>query len=613
MTTASSGINKRKKPPACDYCKAHRVLCHPQLNGPCPRCVEKGVDCRTTPVIRKKRRTKAELVQYEARNKVTSCHDSSSPGSSTSTLGSSQFIEPILSFGESSSMVVIIRPQDIIMSSNLEEPIPVPPTLQMSAEIIEEFMQMPRNAPYDSHHIRANPFIPLSHLKTKLQAHSWDLCSLSPQERVLTHCEVSVEGRQISSTVSPLKASGVPDLREYGFRREAMIRQLWAEALWLANQQGVATNTSKENAASCWILGYLRYVFLGQGASTYVAAYVHHMRTLAEDGKLSKSPDDLLKLRGHMISDAIPALLAGKSIPITPSDELLLVPHKPDSMEHLIHTFTTRSCTISEVFYSIHTFTHNILRLSRETVENLTGAYARSQPLDECFLAKHFASLDIFHSFLSATLQQISLQLSPGRAAPQTMYYLRVCSYGLVTSWGTLVLVLFELLKDRSLHHTARVDHYEDSNRDNYPAGISAEMSNQRLSVHLHHARKLASRTAVEVCENTRDIPSIVCLMPPRDLARWARFLMVEENVMDITRAQCSQALECIRDAFKLLGFSYADRTGLIEDIDAHLASFAVESMLTQLRQQDEVWMHDSGYPIANTNSDWLGLQTGLR
>ncbi|KAJ7447281.1 hypothetical protein B0H11DRAFT_2082827 [Mycena galericulata] len=44
---------KRKKPPACDSCKARRVLCHPTTDGtPCPRCKEKGNKCTTTPAIR---------------------------------------------------------------------------------------------------------------------------------------------------------------------------------------------------------------------------------------------------------------------------------------------------------------------------------------------------------------------------------------------------------------------------------------------------------------------------------------------------------------------------------------------------------------------------------
>ena len=42
--TQTSTVTKRKKPPACDYCKARRVICHPQPDGkPCPRCEEKEV------------------------------------------------------------------------------------------------------------------------------------------------------------------------------------------------------------------------------------------------------------------------------------------------------------------------------------------------------------------------------------------------------------------------------------------------------------------------------------------------------------------------------------------------------------------------------------------
>ncbi|KAJ3868217.1 hypothetical protein EV359DRAFT_60860 [Lentinula novae-zelandiae] len=48
-------LNKCKKLPACDYCKAKRVLCHPQQGASCPRCLEKGV--------MRKRRTRAQLEQ----------------------------------------------------------------------------------------------------------------------------------------------------------------------------------------------------------------------------------------------------------------------------------------------------------------------------------------------------------------------------------------------------------------------------------------------------------------------------------------------------------------------------------------------------------------------
>lgn len=47
-SSGSPPANRKTKPPACDACKARRVLCHPQPHGlPCPRCAEKGLMCVT--------------------------------------------------------------------------------------------------------------------------------------------------------------------------------------------------------------------------------------------------------------------------------------------------------------------------------------------------------------------------------------------------------------------------------------------------------------------------------------------------------------------------------------------------------------------------------------
>ena len=44
LSAEDASTTKRKKLPACDYCKARRVICHPQPDGkPCPRCEEKEV------------------------------------------------------------------------------------------------------------------------------------------------------------------------------------------------------------------------------------------------------------------------------------------------------------------------------------------------------------------------------------------------------------------------------------------------------------------------------------------------------------------------------------------------------------------------------------------
>jgi hypothetical protein len=48
-------IKKPKKIAACDSCKHRRVLCAPvPPPGSCSRCMDKGIQCTTTPVVRKK-------------------------------------------------------------------------------------------------------------------------------------------------------------------------------------------------------------------------------------------------------------------------------------------------------------------------------------------------------------------------------------------------------------------------------------------------------------------------------------------------------------------------------------------------------------------------------
>ncbi|KAJ4498569.1 hypothetical protein C8R41DRAFT_916486 [Lentinula lateritia] len=581
--------SQRKKPPACDYCKARRVLCHPQLNGPCPRCVEKGVECSTTPVVRRRRRTKGDPVHSAAKATTSSSNNCSDQATCTT---------PTQSNEELSTVIVVQQwASATSLSNNLDEPSPVPPTLQLSVEVVKALMKTLRNTPHNPHPVTTNPMIPLSQLEMKLRLHAWDLHSLSYQDRVLTYClltcsalcstdpfilgtiEIGPEESQIIDSVTPLKSPIVPDMRHFGFRREPVVRQLWAESLWLANQACIATNTSIENAASCWILGYLRYVMFGK-TSAFSAASVYHMRTLAEDGKLSRDADEMLKFRGHMMIDSLFALTTGKTVPFTANDELLIIPHKLEPLEQLISTFLTRNCTASDVFLSVHTFSHTAVRLARETAENLSGPYARGQPLDECFLIKHFASLDIFHSLLSAALQQIS-HLIQSRFTQEMTYHLHACAHGFVVAWGSLVITLFERLRDRSMYNTT------DNSRvgDGFSSDISVatEMKSSRLLVHLLHARKLASRTAVEISETMRDIPSIVRLMPHGDLTKWARFLLEEENIVDITRAQSLQALECFRDALKVAGFSHADRTGIVDTINEYLTVYLVDDMFTQL------------------------------
>ncbi|KAM0746117.1 hypothetical protein T439DRAFT_144445 [Meredithblackwellia eburnea MCA 4105] len=67
-TSAATGLPHKRKAPACDFCKASRVLCLGREGGNldkgCPRCISKGIICTTTPVKRKKPTRKQHPVSH---------------------------------------------------------------------------------------------------------------------------------------------------------------------------------------------------------------------------------------------------------------------------------------------------------------------------------------------------------------------------------------------------------------------------------------------------------------------------------------------------------------------------------------------------------------------
>ncbi|KAK7048307.1 Zn(2)-C6 fungal-type transcriptional factor [Favolaschia claudopus] len=195
--------NKRKKkPPACDACKARRVLCHSQPDGiACPRCIEKGVVCKTTPVQRGRPR-------YTGR-----CRRIQSPSSSTCK-------EPLLHSSPT------INPPHPLTNVPSELPPDLVKHLFECFELSLEFRH------------------PLIH-GNKIQA-------ALATARVLGSCICA-----IASSISFHPAIiGWP----YGVRRASMVRALSERAFTLAFQAGTYLDVSETNAASCFCLDTLERV-----------------------------------------------------------------------------------------------------------------------------------------------------------------------------------------------------------------------------------------------------------------------------------------------------------------------------------------------------------------
>ncbi|KAF8214413.1 hypothetical protein K438DRAFT_879627 [Mycena galopus ATCC 62051] len=157
----SQEIVKRKKPPACDSCKARRVLCHPTTDGtPCPRCLEKGNKCTTTPVARG-RPPKPDLGTGPTVNAAT-------PVSSTDSNSASEDSEafPLCSTLNSNSL-------------------PFRQHLNLPPELVHHLFECFTHLPQQTHPILRGDVI-----RDALCSVSWQIHLLPPQQKVLAHCIV---------------------------------------------------------------------------------------------------------------------------------------------------------------------------------------------------------------------------------------------------------------------------------------------------------------------------------------------------------------------------------------------------------------------------------------
>ncbi|KAJ3837979.1 hypothetical protein F5878DRAFT_642342 [Lentinula raphanica] len=557
MVDINTTTKRLKKLPACDFCKAKRVLCHPQADAPCPRCVEKGLICKTTPVVRRKRRTKAQI--EEARQ----AEDEASGSQSTSYGMHSLEIRR-----ERSSMQTL----DTRIFVNLGcQSLDIPPSLVR--ELFEDFQLLPQ---------RYYPLLPYNDLEASLQKHSWDLHALAPQDRVLAQCIIAIGARITTSShfvdlddadivqlpyFEPLKTQSL-DCRHFGQRREQFCQQLKGEAGWLAQCEGVMYNISITNAVSLGFLEFLEYRLMtrigasGKGANVYSAAYIHHLQI------------DL-----NTIS--------------TINDEYLLCGEDPTTLEQILSVLSPDSVVATPIFNVMRPMCFHLIHLARDISETLAGAYARRHPLNETKITHHLRTLDLVHSAISCGLGQ--MQRLRSTADEEFFQKMRYCAYPLMHGWSSLVLLVFEELKGRRGHIRL--------------TEVDLAMGTSSLDSLYSQARLMTSQAALELAESLQEVPGLSRLthMNYGDLKRWPKFLL--EDATDLNAAQRVWALERFRDGLSLAGFSWVDRSGTVEAIDAYLASCKMDEIVagssSLLLSLESGVMENEGFI-----PDWLQIQS---
>ncbi|GAA5914366.1 hypothetical protein JCM6882_008173, partial [Rhodosporidiobolus microsporus] len=350
---------KKKKPPACDRCKAKRVLCHPNPAG-CPRCHEKGVECTTTPVVRRKPQKKngpagaasssltastslsgtkpippefaVEDAHAQPALQVDAPPSAAPPLASTSQV---PYSAPAL------ALPIATDPLSALSLVPTHLPVQgVPAPEVITPELAQHLFHCFEQTSYFDHTLfRTFPLRPI------FESTSFDLSLLPSSRRVLAHAVLALgalfsfsplivgsaplaDGRLLPTSFADLDGAGVQgrDLREFGRRRYAACAELAERAERMAKEEDVAFVCSMENAATALLLDGLATAKAEEVRSRpWLAVYMRYLRELADEDQLGLEKDHSTTMWAiHLSADIVSEIDAGR-LTSTYADHLALV------------------------------------------------------------------------------------------------------------------------------------------------------------------------------------------------------------------------------------------------------------------------------------------------
>ncbi|KAF7374157.1 Zn(2)-C6 fungal-type transcriptional factor [Mycena sanguinolenta] len=565
----SQEIVKRKKPPACDSCKARRVLCHPTTDGsPCPRCFEKGTKCTTTPVARG-RPPKPNLGIVRS--------GTPEPLSASATTSESASEEP-----------EIISTLNPALSSRLE----LPPELVY--HLFECFTHLP---------IYNHPMLVGDGLRETLSAVSWQIQLLPPQLKVLAHCIAALSasisfdhaiigpGSKPASLADRSVFSPGADLRDYGVRRTPMYRALCAEALRLASEADIYLEPSEANAASCFVLQLLENDKEAK-SRPWAVAYLSHIRALYDSspnmrtnnvaiwtGFLVRTFTRSKRTQSHMIftaMDVMETTIQRQPALVSHHDQILITGKDIVSLENLYGSIQSMMQVRKEQplipFAAMKPYMFHVTRLGRELYETITGDFARRHPLDERAITEFIASLNYLHSIRSLVFDQEE-QAYPGdslfspadRRQRGVHLNLRSCAYIMAFSRATLVLALHRELARR----------FALSPPPPTTAPPTEHWKAERLALLRCQVGEMADLTVEDIARSLRFMPSLPHMAHGQRWAvlGWAEFCLDEADAKGSVTRERAKTIETLSKALKLIGYSWLLPTGLIERLDAYVVT----------------------------------------
>ncbi|KAL1677335.1 phosphoribosylglycinamide synthetase [Schizophyllum commune] len=554
----SSDAQSTKKKRACDYCRLKRVICHPQSNGePCPRCLEKGVECTTTiSTTRKPRGQGKKALAKEAKRR--------------------QEAEAAEAEALKATSVTVRQAQPSIPPSFPDDIYFIPGDLMREALEIMADME-PGGSPGLS---------PVPRQRALLDSRGWDILALAPHDRVLALCLLAMaslvsvdptyvgyhpQGGRFSDahtkweTIS-FSRLGDPEMIALGQRRKAICAQLYGEAMRQATLNGTMSHASRENVTSCGLLNVLDVTHKSESNLPWATAFVWQLRTLTELGVADKMFDisdghgrELASFQwrlGLLLLVSTYAISAGKNLPFSVHDEELICVVEPPSIEDAFVQASTRPGA-DPVIQLMHSGMYASQIPQPLSQAHTSLAHSRRRPLDDLIVLHQIVAAEQHHPVLMRVRRFIYARVvGPGQ---------QVLLHTTAVAFCVLAVALYNALHSRA----------GDADR-------STAMTAQLVA----RARALAVRA---IADAVREIRSVVVqhwlpFTQRSGFEAWAKVLVEDDgDVACLDSGQTNagefvvsvderiETLEQLRKCIMFTAFIGIDRTEFVPAIDAKL------------------------------------------
>ncbi|KAF7290679.1 Zn(2)-C6 fungal-type domain-containing protein [Mycena indigotica] len=552
-----------KKPPACDRCKARRVLCHPER--PCPRCEQRNEICVTTPTVRgRPRKHPVELPPtFDTRLILAQNSEHCFEGLKFNA----QYNHPLVG---ATTIKADIRTAEYRLEL-------LPPPQKVLALCI--------------------------------------VCAIS-----LTSFHPSILGPEYTG-VRPLSFDHLPEflhstphegLLSCGVRRAPIFFALRNEALKAAWEYHVPLQPSPENAVSCYLLDLMEQVDFNGVSRPWATAYMSHLRVLASSINSSiHTPISAGLWSAFFTVDALHSATTRTPMLVTVKDQFLLCGPEPPSLNALLSSVEKPS--LSQDFGALGPFVQPILlhvtNLARELLEKMTGDFARLEPISESIVIQFISSLSTMHNIISHIFERAEPMITPSFECPSVTVIsensglellVRVSLFSLVHGFTGLVLPFL-----RELEYRETAVSY---------IGLVDSGTRARLALLRTQTRRLAWDAASQVVKALKLLPPVHNTpMQFLWIYSWAVFCLedVEEAVTkeEPISAEMAWILEALSEELKVLGYSVravvttvanSSVTNVIERLDSHVGSLRAKLAnnfgiveLPPTEQEAEAWLAD--------------------